>query len=142
MWTTKSPARLRLAGLLVVAVAAAIIVPGWLYLRDHVPGNMGNGFLVGGLVALAGFGIALWRTAKHPERATTAERAWTSQGDERDAAVLTSSLAVVGTAALPLTGAAAVALALGRDTAMVMALLLWAELLVGVVAFAVHVRRH
>lgn len=141
MWTTSSPARLRLALVLVVAVAAVIIVPGWLYLREHAPGNMGNGFLVGGLVALGAFAVALWRTAAHPERATTAERAWTSQGDERDAAVLTSSLAVVGFAALPLTGAAAIALALGRDTAMVMALLLLAELLVGAVAFVVQVRR-
>jgi drug/metabolite transporter (DMT)-like permease len=141
MWTTKSPASLRLAAALVIAVGIAVIVPGWLYLREHAPGNMGNGFLVGGLVALAAFGVTLWRSARHPDRTTIAERAWTSQGDERDDAVLTSALAVVGVTALPLTGAAAIALALGRDTAMIMALLLIAELLVGVVAFTVQARR-
>lgn len=140
--STSSPARLRLSAALVVAVGIVAIVPGGLYLREHAPGNMGNGFLVGGLLALAAFCLVLYRLARHPERATTAERAWTQQGDERDDAVLTSSLAVVGMSALPLTGAATIALALGRDTAMVMALLLVAELLVGVVAFVVQTRRH
>ena len=140
MWT-KSPANLRLSAALVVAVGIVIIVPGWLYLREHAPGDMGNGFLVGGLCALTGFGVALYRLARHPDRSTTAERAWTQQGDERDDAVLTSALAVVGITALPLTGAAAIALALDRDTSMVMALLLLTELLVGVVAFTVTVRR-
>lgn len=140
--STSSPARLRLSAVLVVAVGIVVVVPGGLYLREHAPGNMGNGFLVGGLLALAAFCLVLYRLARHPERATTAERAWTQQGDERDDAVLTSALAVVGMSALPLTGGATIALALGRDTAMVMALLLVAELLVGAVAFVVQTRRH
>ena len=61
--------------------------------------------------------------------------------DERDDAVLTRALAVLGLLSLPLTGAAGVALGLGADVAMIIFLLMAAELLTGVIAFAVIARR-
>lgn len=117
-----------------LVLAVPLVVVG-LVLQDRAPGNMGNGFLTGGLVALVGFGLATWRSSRDPESATTFERAFTQLGDERDDAVLTRALAVLGITAVPLTGVAAIALALGADTPMVMALLLAAQLGVGAVAF-------
>lgn len=106
------------AAVVVVVVAVALV------LREHGPGNMGNGMLVGGGVALAASAVALARSVLRPERATTFERAWTQTGDERDDAVLTRSLAVVGILALPLTGVAAIVVALGVAPEMVLTLLL------------------
>ncbi|MFD3444700.1 hypothetical protein ACFDTO_08895 [Microbacteriaceae bacterium 4G12] len=83
----------------------------------------------------------MWRLTRRPARATTFERAWTQTGDERDDAVLTRALAVVGLLAIPLTGAATIAIALGASVETVLALLLAAEILVGAVAFAVINRR-
>jgi hypothetical protein len=71
----------------------------------------------------------------------TAERALTGAGDERDDVVLTKSAAFLGVLALPLTAVAAVGMALGAATDMVMAVLLWTELLIGCVSFAVINRR-
>ncbi len=122
----------------IVTVAAVVV---GLLLREHAPGNMGNGFLVGALLAVAGTGLATWRATTRPEHATTFERAFTRTGDERDDAVLTRALAVLGVAAMPLTGVAGVAVALGVDAAAVMALLFGAQLVVATVAFTVINRR-
>ncbi len=122
------------------AVAVAAVVAG-LLLRAHAPGNMGNGFLVGALLAVAATGVAAWRATTRPEHATTFERAFTQSGDERDDAVLTRAFAVLGVATLPLTGVAAVAAVLGADVAMVMALLLCAQFAIAAVAFVVINRR-
>ena len=73
--------------------------------------------------------------------ATTFERAWLQSGDERDDAVLTRSLAVLGLLAFPLTGVAAIAIAVGAHVPMVMCLLLFTQVAVGVVAFGVINRR-
>ena len=55
--------------------------------------------------------------------------------------MLTRALAVLGLLAFPLTGASTVAIGLGATVEMVLALLLFAELGVGAVAFAVVSRR-
>jgi len=117
----------------------AVLVATGLLLREYGPGNMGTGFLVGAGIALVAAAVAGWRVARHPAQATTLERAWTQRGDERDDAVLTRALAVLGLLSLPLTGLAAVGL--GAAVEVVLTLLLGAEVLVGAVAFAVIDRR-
>ena len=123
-----------------VATLAVVIVVG-LLLREHGPGNMGNGFLQGAAFGLVAGCFALWRATRRPDRATTFERAFTQTGDERDDAVLTRALAVLGILAFPLTGAAAVAIGLGAQVEMVLALLLFAQIGVGALAFVVIDRR-
>lgn len=102
---------------------------------------MGIGLLQGAGVGLVACAIVGWRITRHPERATTFERAFTQAGDERDDALLTRSLAVLGLAALPLTGVAAIAIGFGADVAMILFFLLMAQFAVGAIAFAVIARR-
>jgi hypothetical protein len=118
----------------VLAFLALVIATG-LLLREHGPGNMGEGVLTGAAVGLVGVAVVAWRVSKG--RATTFERAWTQTGDERDDAVLTHALAVLGLLALPLTGAATIAIGLGAAVEMMLALLLLAEVMVGATTFAV-----
>ncbi len=127
--------------LVVLGGTLAIVLTLGLLLREHGPGNMGNGLLGGaafGLVVVAVVGL---RLVRQPERATTFERAWSQTGDERDDAVLTRALAVLGLAAFPLTAAAAIAITFGASVEMCLALLLFAEIGVGALAFAVIARR-
>jgi MFS family permease len=119
-----------------MVLVTAVIAIG-LLLREHGPGNMGTGFLQGAAVGLVAAGVALWRVGRRPDRATTFERAWTQTGDERDDAVLTRALAVLGLLAFPLAAAAAIAIGLGAGVEMVLALLLLAEVAVGAAAFVV-----
>lgn len=114
------------------AACCGVIVAVALVLREHGPGNMGNGMLAGAGIALAGVAVVGARLLLSPERTTTFERAWTQTGDERDDAVLTRSLAVVGLLSLPLTGVASVVVALGTDPEMTLALLLLG--LIGILA--------
>jgi hypothetical protein len=123
-----------------VATLALVIVVG-LLLVEHGPGNMGKGFLSGAAVALLGAGVMWWRSLVRKERATTFERAWSQAGDERDDAVLTRALAVLGLLALPLTGAAGIAIGLGATVYVALTLLLVAEVVVGAVSFVVINRR-
>lgn len=122
-------------------VLLAVVVSTGLMLREYGPGNMGNGLLTGAAVGLAAAGVGLWRITRRPDQATTFERAWTQTGDERDDDVLTRSLAVLGLAAPPLTGATAIAVALGAEVQMMIALLLFAQVGVGAMAFAAIYRR-
>jgi hypothetical protein len=122
-------------------VSLPLLIATGLLLQEHGPGNMGTGFLVGGAVALVGAAVMWWRVSSRPGRATTFERAWTQTGDERDDAVLTHALAVVGLLALPLTGVAAVAIGFGAAVEMVLTLLLVAEGLVLATTFVVVARR-
>jgi hypothetical protein len=124
----------------VLAIIALLVAIG-LLLREHAPGNMGRGFLQGAAVAMVAGGVVAWRVGRRPERATTFERAWSQTGDERDDAVLTRSLAVLGLLALPLTGVGGIAIGLGAAVEMVIALLLFAEVAVLAIAFAVVNRR-
>ncbi|WP_019484056.1 hypothetical protein [Arthrobacter sp. TB 23] len=120
---------------LVLAGLTGLIVTG-LLLQEYGPGNMGAGLLAGGAVGLVAALIGLWRITKTPSRVSTFERAWTQTGDERDNAVLTRSLAILGLLAVPLTAIAAIAVGFGAAVEMVLALLLLAQALVGAVAFA------
>ena len=122
-------------------LALVLVVATGLLLRAHGPGDMGNGFLSGAAVALVGGAVMWWRALRHRDAATTFERAWTQTGDERDDAVLTSALAVLGLLALPLTGAAAIAIGLGAPVFMALTLLLVAQFAVGAVSFVVVARR-
>jgi hypothetical protein len=124
-----------------VGVTAALLVATGLLLREHAPGNMGVGFLQGAGVALLAVAVMGWRVTRRPENTTTFERAWTQTGDERDDAVLTRALAVLGFIAIPLTGVAAIAIGLGAPVEMVLALLLIVEVAVSAVAFVVINRR-
>jgi drug/metabolite transporter (DMT)-like permease len=124
-----------------VLAAVALLIAVGLLLVEYGPGNMGSGFLQGAAVALAAVAVMAWRVRRRPGSATTFERAWTQTGDERDDAVLTRALAVLGLLAVPLTGVAAIAIGLGARVEMVLALLLVAEVVVGATAFAVVSRR-
>ncbi|MEU2664676.1 hypothetical protein ACLQ20_09860 [Micromonospora sp. DT46] len=123
-----------------MAIVALLIAVG-LLLREHAPGNMGVGFLLGAAVGLIGAAVMAWRLSRRPDRTTAFERAWSQSGDERDDAVLTRALAVLGLLALPLTGAAGIAIGLGAAVEMMLALLILTEVLVGATAFAVINRR-
>lgn len=127
--------------LLVFGGTLAVVLTLGLLLREHGPGNMGNGLLLGAALGLALAAVMGWRLVRRPERVTTFERAWSQTGDERDDAVLTRALAVLGLASFPLTAAAAIAIAFGASVEMCLALLLFAEIGVGALAFAVIARR-
>lgn len=142
MWTSELTARQRTATVLGLMVLLAAVVGIGLLLREHGPGNMGTGFLQGAAVGLVVFGVVLLRVSRAPEKASSFERAFTSSGDERDDALLTRALAVLGLAAFPLTGAAAVAIGLGADVAMILFFLLVAQAAVGVAAYVVIARRN
>jgi hypothetical protein len=126
----------------ILMATLAVVISAGLLLREHGPGNMGNGLLTGAAVGLVGAGVMWWRTSRRSSEATLFERAWTQTGDERDDAVLTRALAVLGLVALPLTGAAAIAIGLGAAVEMVLTLLLLAEVAVGAAAFWAIDRRH
>jgi hypothetical protein len=104
-------------------------------LRRYGPGNMWLGFLVGaGITVLAG-GIAVWRAWKRPESATSAERTVAQRADERDRAIQQRAFAVAGAITIPLTALAAIAIAVGVDTAPVLAILLWSQLVILALAY-------
>ena len=127
--------------LLVFGGTLAVVLTLGLLLREHGPGNMGNGLLQGAAFGLVLAAVMGWRLVRRPERVTTFERAWSQTGDERDDAVLTRALAVLGLASFPLTAAAAIAIAFGASVEMCLALLLFAEVGVGAAAFVVIDRR-
>ncbi|MFS8522079.1 MAG: hypothetical protein FWJ87_12020 [Micromonosporaceae bacterium] len=140
--STESSARQRVAVPLSLALGIAVLMSGGLLLREYGPGNMGNGFLAGGLIAIAVAGLSWWRSTTRPHTATTFERAFTLTGDERDDAVLTRALAHLGVCTLPLTGVAAAAIAVGAPVHVVLALLMFGQLAVVTVAFVVINRRN
>lgn len=138
--TDRSPLSTRTVAI-VSSIVLVVVVTGWLALREYAPGTMGNGFLTGGLATYVLFLVVAWRAHRSPASLTAAERELTHAGDERDASVSRRSLAFVGAIALPLTSVGAIAIAVGVDPAMIMALLLWTLLLSHVASFAVIDRR-
>lgn len=117
------------------AFGVVALVTGALLLRQYGPGNMWAGYIVGASIALLAMGIAFYRVWRNPAASTTAERALTPHADERDKAVARQAAAAVGAVSLPLTGVAAIVVAVGVDPAPVFAILLWAQLTLLVVAF-------
>lgn len=139
---TTDNARSSLAALTIgLAFGLVALVSGALLLRAYGPGNMWAGYLAGAGLALVAMGFAFVRVWRNPAATTTAERAVTPAADERDKAVATSAAAVVGAVSLPLTGVAAVVVAVGVDPAPAFAILLWTQLVVLVVAFVRANRR-
>lgn len=141
MSTSELTARQKTSVLLTVMVLLAAVVGVGLLLQEYGPGSMGAGFLQGAAFALVASAVVFWRVARRPQRVSTFERAFAQTGDERDDLLLTRALAVLGLAACPLTGAAAVAIGLGADVSMMVFLLLVTQLAVGTTAFAVIARR-
>lgn len=142
MSSTETTSRKKAIALMVIALGLLLLTGVGLLLREHAPGNMGNGFLSGTGIAIVASLVMGWRVTRIPAKATSFERAYTSHGDERDDAILTNALAVLGLLSLPLTGAAGVAMGLGSDPMMVLVLLMAAEVLTGIIAFTVHSRRN
>ncbi len=141
MWTRDLSTNQKAAAFVLIAFLLAVLIGVGLLLQEYGPGNMGIGLLQGAGVGLVVCAIVGWRVTGHPERAMTFERAFTQAGDERDDALLTRSLAVLGLAALPLTGVAAIAIGFGADVAMILFFLLMAQLAVAAISFAVIARR-
>ncbi|GAB2699908.1 hypothetical protein [Thalassiella azotivora] len=132
-------ARHKATFVVVMLVVLAAVLVGGLLLREHGPGNMGNGFLQGAAVGLVGAAVAAWRVGRGS--ASSFERAWTQTGDERDDALLTRALAVVGLLSLPLTAAATVAVGVGADAVVVLGGLVTAFAVVLAASFGVLSRR-
>ncbi|MHA7220329.1 hypothetical protein ACX80L_15755 [Arthrobacter sp. MDT1-48-3] len=128
---------LGILGVILGLVAVTVVL-----LREHAPGNMIPGFLVGLGIGIAGALVMAWRVLRRPERASTFERAWTQTGDEREDTLLTRSLAVVGLACLPLVGIATLAIGFGAEPPMVMTLLMGTLFVSGVGSFAVFSHRN
>lgn len=141
MWIAELTPRQRTWTVLGITALLVAIVGLGLLLQEYAPGNMGTGFLQGAAVGLVVFGIVLWRVSRTPDQASPLERAFTSAGDERDDALLTRALAVLGLLSFPLVGAAAIAIGLGLEAMMVMFFLLVGLLAVGLVAYVVIARR-
>lgn len=126
----------------ILGVILGLVTVTVVLLREHAPGHMIPGFLVGLGIGVAGALVMAWRVLRRPERATTFERAWTQTGDEREDTLLTRALAVVGLASLPLVGIATLAIGFGAEPAMVMTLLMGALFVIGVASFAVLTHRN
>ncbi len=124
-----------------LAVGAAVVIPLGLLVRQYGPGNMGNGILIGGALALVGFALAAWRAWSRPDRASSLDRAIVGRGDERDDAILTRALALAGVWALPLTSLATVAIAVTVRPDAVMAALVLTQAAILVVAYLIQLRR-
>lgn len=120
-------------------VGVVVLVAGGLLLRTYGPGNMGNGFMAGGAVALVAVAIAGIRVMAG--RGSTFERAYTQMGDERDDLVLTRALAVVGISSIPLVAAGLVTIAIGVDPIATTGVVFVVLLAVGTISFVVTNRR-
>lgn len=121
----------------ILGVILGLVTITLVLLREHAPGNMIPGFLVGLGIGIAGALVMAWRVLRQPERATTFERAWTQTGDEREDTLLTRALAVVGLVSLPLIGIATLAIGFGAEPPMVMTLLMGVLFVTGAGSFAI-----
>ncbi|NKX92946.1 hypothetical protein HF995_06590 [Sanguibacter hominis ATCC BAA-789] len=122
--------------------ATAVLVPLVLILNRYGPGDMGRGAAVGGSAVLVGFALAAWRAMRRPESTSTLDRVFTRTGDERDDAVATAALAIVGVVSLPASAIATAAVAVGAPALPTLTILLYALLAVAIVAYVVQGRRH
>lgn len=136
-----TPQQLTITIVVAFTALAGLIAVG-LLLREYAPGNMGNGFLSGAGIAILGLVIVWWRLTRRPGSTSTFERAWTHHGDERDNAVLTRALAVVGISAPLLSGAASIIIALGVPMMPVLAILNFSFIGAFILAFTVINRRN
>jgi drug/metabolite transporter (DMT)-like permease len=121
----------------ILGVILGLVTVTVVLVREHAPGNMIPGFLVGLGVGIAAALVMAWRVLRRPERATILERAWTQTGDEREDTLLTRALAVVGLVSLPLIGIATLAIGFGAEPPMVMTLLMGTLFVTGAGSFTV-----
>ncbi len=134
---TDTRASRNVVALVILGVVLGLVTVTVVLLREHAPGNMVPGFLVGLGIGVAGALVMAWRVLRRPERASTFERAWTQTGDEREDTLLTRALAVVGLVSLPLVGIATLVIGFGAEPAMVMTLLMGTLFITGGTSFAV-----
>ena len=138
MSTERRPIVKAAAGLV---AGIAVLVPLVALLVNKAPGNMGAGAAFGGGFVLIAFTIAAWRTVRRPEETTTFERSVTGSADERDRLVATKAASVLGVVSLPLTGIAAVAIAVGAPAIPTLTIMLYTQLTTAVVSFILVSRR-
>ncbi|ACZ21028.1 hypothetical protein Sked_10820 [Sanguibacter keddieii DSM 10542] len=140
--TTRSKTALYLSLAALGAIVAVVSI--WMLLRSNdsdTAQSMAKGVLQGGAVGAALGLLAIWRALRRPDKAKAGDRIAAGLADERDRSVWRRSTSILGTAALPLCGAAAVATGLGAPVDAVMAILLWTQLVLLVVSVAVIDRR-
>ena len=144
--STPELSRSRLSLVLLVGglSGAVAIVTFWLALRSSgsdAAQSMAKGALIGGGVATPLMLLAVWRAHRRPDRASASERIVAGRADERDRLVWRRSTSILGIFSVPLTIVAAVAASLGAPVDAVMALLLWSQLILLIVAVLVVNRR-
>jgi len=136
---TSAPVR-RTAWTIGLLAGLVAVVGGYALLEPRAPGNVAAGFLGGGLSALALIALQRWRVLRRS--ASGAAARWAAgEPDERDDAILTRALAVVGFAGIFGGSAAVVAMFAGVDAAVLLGALPAVLIAVLVVAFAVYSRR-
>lgn len=132
-----TPARRRTGALLGISCGLVVMVTIWLLFRAKLPGNMATGILVGGLTVLVIFAFASWRAARNPSGVSSFERTVAAAGDERDKSVQEKTFALMGVFSVPVMSAAGIALALDASVDVVVGIMMWSQILVGVVSFIV-----
>lgn len=115
-----------------------VVVSAWLLMRPHNP-SLAKGFLIGGFAMVLVLAVVFFRGRARAGHSLT--RSITDSADERDRAVLQSSLAVAGGASIAWMSAAAVALGVGAPVAPVTAVMLWGQLVTLVAAYGLYARR-
>lgn len=122
-----------------LGAAVAAIATAFLLLRPHQPSMAFGVLLGGGVVVLFG----LFALLRHGRGAGSSpfERGMGGAADERDKALMTQTFAVGGVAAMLFMAADLVAIALGAPAEMAGACMMWATVLVMVIAYVVNARR-
>lgn len=132
-----TPAKHRTNVLLGISCGLVVMVTIWLLFRDRLPGNMATGILVGGLTVVVIFAFASWRSARNPYGVTSFERTVAAAGDERDKSVQEKTFALMGVCSVPVMSAAGIALALDAPVEVIVGIMMWSQILIGVVSFVV-----
>lgn len=136
---TSAPAR-RAAWTVGLLAGLVAVIAGYALLEPRAPGNVATGFLGGGLAALALIALQRWRVMRRASGGAAARWA-AGEPDERDDAILTRALAVVGFAGILGGSAAVVAMFAGVDAAVLLGALPAVLIAVLVIAFAAYSRR-
>ncbi len=123
---------------LLALLTLTVLVTGWLLIRPH-NASLAKGFLGGGVGTVAVLIIVLFRGRARAGHSLT--RSITDAADERDHAVMQSSLALSGVASIGWMSAAVIALGVGAPVAPVAALMIWGQLLTLAIAYAAYARR-
>lgn len=120
------PQSLRIAHLTGLATGLAGIITLYLFIEPRNP-LVANGALIGGLVALFGAAIAIWRSNK--PSATSVERGISGLADERDSAVSRAAFAFAGKVSFLWIGGGVIAIGVGAPPEVASAVMIWGQLL-------------